>query len=41
MSDWVRFSKWKLREIDLTGILADLTGPLKASKVPIFAVSTW
>ncbi|KAJ3567341.1 hypothetical protein NP233_g6430 [Leucocoprinus birnbaumii] len=28
-------------EHSLTGILADLTTPLKAAKVPIFAMSTW
>lgn len=28
-------------EHSLTGILADLTAPLKAAKVPVFAMSTW
>ncbi|KAF9454205.1 hypothetical protein P691DRAFT_798455 [Macrolepiota fuliginosa MF-IS2] len=28
-------------EHSLTGILADLTAPLKTAKVPVFAVSTW
>ncbi|KAG5647740.1 hypothetical protein DXG03_008463 [Asterophora parasitica] len=27
--------------LDLTGVMADFTAPLKSAKVPIFAVSTW
>lgn len=27
--------------VDLTGIMADFAAPLKAAKVPIFAISTW
>ncbi|KAH9486291.1 Cytosolic arginine sensor for mTORC1 subunit 1 [Psilocybe cubensis] len=40
-STWMCIKVQGPMEHNLTGILASLTAPLKVSKVPIFALSTW
>ncbi|KAF8078938.1 ACT domain-containing protein [Lyophyllum atratum] len=41
LSTWTCIKIMGPMEHDLTGIMADFTAPLKAAKVPIFAISTW